>query len=98
MILDNLTETEISFLDLLYPNRNRVEYKRVQSQPNLIDCGIFAIAFTVSIALGRDPSKENYVHSSMRQHVALILECKSLSLFPAVENVSTIDARTPVRR
>ena len=54
----------------------------VQKQSGSADCGVFAIAFATSIALGKDPSKNIYTQSLMRKHLADCLIHTSFKLFP----------------
>lgn len=54
----------------------------VQKQLGGSDCGLFAIANATAIAFGRDPSKEVYQQSLMRNHAITCFEQKKMELFP----------------
>ena len=54
----------------------------VQQQTNDSDCGVFAIAFPVSLALGTDPMHVTFDIRRMRLHLAACLEDKKLNMFP----------------
>lgn len=46
------------------------------------DCGLFAIAFAVSLCLGMNPSKFIYDQEKMRRHLIECLESQKFSNFP----------------
>ena len=51
----------------------KVATNLVQQQENGVDCGVFAIAYTTSLALGKNPSLCSYSVSLMRQHLVSCL-------------------------
>ena len=61
--------------------------KPCQLQEGINDCGIFAIATALSIALGLDPSKLNYNQELMRNHLKSCFENKYLKMFPCLKDV-----------
>ena len=56
----------------------------VTKQPDQYSCGIYAAAFSTSIALGRGPCTEKYSFdaSKMRAHLVTIIEHQTLLPFP----------------
>lgn len=62
------------FLDRLFLHKPPVKFEMVQRQPNMVDCGVFAIAFATSLVNHRDPTAEVYVHSDMRSHLLKIFD------------------------
>ena len=60
----------------------KVKFSNVYMQTNGNDCGLYAIANTTALAVGRDPSKEQYIPSKLREHLMKCLEGKEMRLFP----------------
>ena len=60
----------------------KVNVMSVQQQLNMIDCGLFAIAFATDLLYGNLPSNVSYEHEKMRQHVLICLQQDSFTLFP----------------
>jgi len=54
----------------------------VHQQSNGVDCGVFAIAFAVALAHGKDPTLLAFEESLMRSHLLECLEDKKVRLFP----------------
>ena len=52
------------------------------------DCGLHAIANATALALGRDPSKEQYIPSKLREHLMKCLEEKEMRLFPTAKGTN----------
>ena len=75
-------EVEDQTNDLLGGNLVSVEFVPVQQQTNDSDCGVFAIAFAVSLALGTDPMHVTFDIRRMRTHLATCLKDKKLNMFP----------------
>ena len=59
-----------------------VRIKNVAKQLGGTECGLYAIAYCVSLANGQDPSRIVYDQREMRQHLISCFENKRLSLFP----------------
>ena len=59
-----------------------VTLPRFQQQPNKQDCGLFAIAAMISLAVGKDPSDEYYNDKVMRHHLQECMENEDCELFP----------------
>ena len=57
-------------------------------QTNGNDCGLYAIANATALAFGRDPSKEQYIPSKLREHLLKCLEEKEMRLFPIAKGTS----------
>lgn len=67
----------------LYPSDAVIKYvKPLVLQSDGTSCGSFAIAYAITIALGKDPAKLRYKLDSMRQHLLKILDEGILSEFP----------------
>ena len=49
-----------------------VDVPYIQQQRRLVDCGVFAIAFAVHLALGDDVTRLNFNQGQMRKH---LLKC-----------------------
>lgn len=76
------------FLKKLYPfydfKNLKVTFSQVQHQSNIIDCGIFAIAYAVSLVYNCNPETIRYYKPAMRLHLLSIFNAKSLQLFPSI--------------
>lgn len=75
------------FLKRLFPTYDfrkpyAVKFPVVQYQPNGNDCGVFAIAFAVSLLFNIKPEKIKYDCSLMRSHLIKILETNIIEHFP----------------
>lgn len=57
-------------------------FKTVQRQNNTYDCGIFAIAFAISLLNGQDPTTIMYNSHMLRPDLQTCLEIGKLTLFP----------------
>ena len=69
------------------PNDNGISLCRGQNSENVVscsnvECGVFAIAFAVSLALGTNPKHVTFDTSKMRPHLAVCLKAQKLSMFP----------------
>uniref|UniRef100_A0ABD2W6V3 Ubiquitin-like protease family profile domain-containing protein n=1 Tax=Trichogramma kaykai TaxID=54128 RepID=A0ABD2W6V3_9HYME len=83
-----LNETQEKFIHKLFPYANEYNffYPQVQMQQNDRDCGIFAIAFAISLALKIDPKALNYVYNALQPHIYRIFtEYKTLVHCPVLE-------------
>ncbi|KYM98806.1 hypothetical protein ALC62_10474 [Cyphomyrmex costatus] len=74
------------FLERLFPTydfeKNPVKFPIMQHQPNYSDCGVFAIAFAISLLFNIKPEKVNYEHKLMRSHLLKIFETNIVEHFP----------------
>ncbi|KAG8237443.1 hypothetical protein J437_LFUL016255 [Ladona fulva] len=77
-----LTSEQINFLRKLFPHQPRVIYEQPQQQQNAYDCGVFAIAFAVSVANGLNPVSQNVCTRLLRPHMITIFQNKSIEPFP----------------
>ena len=75
-------EIEEQTNDLLGGKLVQLQFVPVQQQTNNSDCGVFAIAFAVSLALGTNPKHVTFDTSRMRSHLAFCLKAQKLSMFP----------------
>ena len=75
--------------DLLKRLLKKVKIKVFLIQPQLQvgihDCGVFALAFCTSLALGKDLSDIKFDQARMRNHLEHCFENKCLSSFPKLE-------------
>ena len=77
-----LVSTEDEDGDEIDPPTLYVEVPYVQQQSGIIDCGLFAIAFAVHLAIGDDVSKLNFDQAQMRQHLLKCFQKKEMLPFP----------------
>ena len=59
-----------------------VEIKEVQQQTNLVDCGIFAIAFATRSAFAEDPADVTYDPTKLRMRLIKCLDKKTDDFLP----------------
>jgi len=62
-----------------------VEFVEVQEQNGSDDCGVYAVAFTVALSLGKDPRTLTFAESDIRKHLFIMLNNKKLQLFPVIK-------------
>lgn len=79
-----LTDALTLYLQKLFPDHDlsTVIFPTVQKQPNFIDCGVYAIAFAVSLLFGMKPNEIRYNHDAMRNHLATMFETFTIEHFP----------------
>ena len=65
------TSIEMSASNMLRYPRSSISIKLMNSniQPNTNDCGVYAIAFAVSLAFGKEPAYLHFENSKMRFHL-----------------------------
>ena len=68
---------------------------RVQQQQGAVDCGLFAVTYTVHLAHNKDPSKVKFAQDELREHFVNCLRKKTLELFPVEKTLSRV-ARSDV--
>ena len=82
----SLSENEQKFIKRRYPfvEKQNIYFKRVTSQKDHVNCGVFACAFATTVALGGDPCKVNYSQdgTTLRCHMLHIIREKKLVNFP----------------
>ncbi|CAH1250665.1 PKD2L1 [Branchiostoma lanceolatum] len=66
-----------------------VKVPSVQVQSSRFTCGLFAIAWAVDIAMGRDVTQVRYKESRMRAHLLDCFERGHLSPFPQVRRITS---------
>ena len=66
----------------------KAKFSNVYMQTNGNDCGLYAIANATALAFGRDPSKEQYIPSKLREHLIQCLENKEMRPFPTAKGTS----------
>ena len=57
----------------------------IQTQPNLNDCGLFALACATELVHGFDPVLCSFNTASMRPHLLACLEAGYISRFPCIK-------------
>jgi len=74
------------FLKRLFPTydfkKYPVKFPTVQHQPNGSDCGVFTIAFAISLLFNIKAEKVKYDYSLMRTHLIKIFESNVIEHFP----------------
>lgn len=101
---NELHEKHKIVLRRLYPNfvfnSNTVEFPPVQKQKGCNDCGIYAIAFAVSLALGSWPveSLVRYDYNQMRPHLIEIFKSNLITGFPIEKKINTVENKTAWKR
>ena len=80
LVVASLVKTEKKIL--------RAKFSNVYMQTNGHDCGLYAIANATALAFGRDPSKEQYIPSKLREHLIQCLEDKEMRPFPTAKGTS----------
>lgn len=76
------------YLEKLYPfylfNKKSIQFPTVQLQSNSDDCGVYAIAFAVSLLLGQQPDKIMYNQDLMRPHLIQMFKSNKIEHFPRI--------------
>ena len=80
LVVASLVKTEKKIL--------KAKFSNVYMQTNGNDCGLYAIANATALAFGRDPSKEQYIPSKLREHLIQCLENKEMRPFPTAKGTS----------
>ena len=57
----------------------------VQQQKNEVDCGLFSIAFALSLAFGENPSNSAYDSTALRPRLRKCLTSGRIAPFPKIE-------------
>ena len=60
----------------------QANFVNVNHQSGSSDCGVFAVAFAVSLCYGLQPAKFCYDQNNMRSHLVHCLESGRMELFP----------------
>ena len=75
--------TKAIITKLLQPNESiTVRMKNVAKQLGTTECGLYAIAYCISLVNRQDPCKVVYDQREMRDHLISCFENKKLTLFP----------------
>lgn len=61
-----------------------LQWPVVQQQRGSNDCGLFAIANSLALCRGEDPSRMEYQQSAMRQHLLTCFQVEHIKPFPPV--------------
>ena len=65
-------------------NTISVKVQAVQQQSNQVDCGVFSIAFAVTLSLGDNPALVTYEQTMFRFHLNKCLKLGKFSLCPVI--------------
>ena len=68
-----------------------------QQQRGGADCGLFAIATCVSLAMGQDPSTQRWQQNKMRLHLSECFRTETISPFPTLNNKKLKSKITSIR-
>ena len=71
-----------AYINKLYPYKPKIVFHNVQAQSNATDCGLFAIAFAVSICFKENPENVLYDIKYMRSHLQKIFSENIITPFP----------------
>ena len=76
------------YINRLFPNHQslNVIYETVQLQQQPYNCGLFAIAFAISISNGICPCNLIFDETKMRDHLINIFKRKQIEIFPIIYN------------
>ena len=66
-------------------------------QPNTNDCGVYAIAFAVSLAFDKEPAHLHYDKSKMRTHLMNCINSGILTEFPSKPESRKIFIHKPIQ-
>ena len=61
-----------------------IKFIDVPMQSGTNDCGLFAIAYAVTLALGQQPEEYQFNQAGMRTHFLHCLEKQNISMFPVL--------------
>ena len=59
-----------------------LSYQEVQEQRGGNNCGLFSLAFAISLCSGEDPTKITYIQHQLRNHLISCLEMQKMTPFP----------------
>jgi hypothetical protein len=62
----------------------------VQQQQGTVDCGLFAIAYAVNLASGKDPAKTKYNQQSMRAFFTHCIKNRHFDTFPTEKEIARV--------
>ena len=68
----------------------------IQQQQDGADCGLFAAAVCLTVALGSNSTSVKWRQNRMRQHLKKCLEAKHLTAFPSVAVKRSENRRTQI--
>ena len=79
------TSIEMSVCNMLRSQDSSISFKLMNNdiQPNTNDCGVYTIAFAVSLAFCKELAYLNYDNSKMRPHLLKYLHNGVLTEFPS---------------
>ena len=76
------TKVQISALLQTEEKSITLEWANVQKQPNVSDCGPFAIAFATALCHGQVPEEMFFDVTQLRQHLHDYIDKDQMELFP----------------
>ena len=75
-----------------------INIPHVHYQPNYVDCGVFAIAYLVSLLFNNDPASLTYCEGKMRSHLLKSLNEDRFTPFPLARNEERVDRKNHQRQ
>ena len=81
-LFDNVDADTTKVIRELF-GKSHIKFQKVQKQQGSDDCGLFAIAFAVSLAQKTNPSKICFIQSLMRSHLINCFQEGWFISFPA---------------
>ena len=76
------TKEQIASLLCAQENTITLQLQHVQQQHGSADCGLFAIAFAVSLCCGQNPEQTHFIQHQFRKHLQQCLVDREISSFP----------------
>jgi len=88
------SSTKRIIVKLLQPDDSMtVQIKNVAEQFGGTECGLYALAYCVSLAVGEDPCERVYDQREMRPHLISCIESKNLTTFPISKKRSRLQTK-----
>lgn len=83
-----LNDDHKKYLHCLLPNKInlKIVYEKVQIQKRTFNCGLFAIAFAISITKNICPCSIEFEETKMRDHLLKIFQTREIQMFPLSKN------------
>ncbi len=90
-VYDSLTSCDLSsrvkqqIASICFSREHNItlNFRSVQQQQGGSDCGLYSLAFALSLCAGKNPSAVNYIQHRLRTHLVECLEQKNIVPFPS---------------
>ena len=85
------TDTQRTIAQLLHCKEKSIttHVMNVAKQSGVMDCALFAMAFTAHLAFGKDPTSVVFDQKELRSHLLAMLTSGKVSTFPVMKNRRT---------